>query len=86
MVLQGSISSIEAPSKAQVQEPKGFNSNQNAKKLENLWEMEQYFNVAWIPKMEMDIITMMYVTSDVKWWWWTKAEDNEESKRPQIAT
>ena len=41
VVLQGSSSGLEAPSKVRVPEPKGFNGNRNAKELENfLWDMK----------------------------------------------
>ncbi|RVW70978.1 putative disease resistance RPP13-like protein 1 [Vitis vinifera] len=64
-VLQGSSSSHEASSKVQVPEPKGFNSNRNAKELENfLWDMEQFFKAAHIPDGEKVSITSMYLTSD----------------------
>ena len=67
VVLQGSASSPEAPSKVWVPEPKGFNDNRNAKELENfLWDIEQFFKAAHVPDGKKVSITSMYLTGDAK--------------------
>lgn len=86
-VLQGSFSGFEALLKIRVLEPKGFNGNLNAKKLENfLWNMKQFFKATHVPDDERVSITSMYLTSDAKLWWFTKVKDDEEFRRPQITT
>ena len=87
VLMQETLSSSQTLSKIHVPEPKGFNSNQNAKKLENfLWDIKRYFKIAWILETEMVTIISMQLTSDAKLWWQTRDKNNTELGRPQIIT
>ena len=80
-----SMHSEGGPSKIKVPESKQFGGTRSAKELENFFrDMEQYFKVARIPKMERVSNTRMYLEGDAKLWWWSRLQEDAEANRPTI--
>ncbi|KAG6472969.1 hypothetical protein ZIOFF_070449 [Zingiber officinale] len=70
-----------------VSELKSFRGTRSAKELENfLWDMEQYFIAAKVPKIEKEIIASMYLIGDAKLWWQTRMVDDANAGRQKINT
>ncbi|GAV62435.1 hypothetical protein CFOL_v3_05959, partial [Cephalotus follicularis] len=75
-----------ASNKFRVHELKQFSGRLDTKELENLWDMESYFQAIRVPEEEKVSITNMYLVGDAKLWWRTRVQDVASSGRPRIKT
>ncbi|KAG6506195.1 hypothetical protein ZIOFF_031513 [Zingiber officinale] len=85
--MASSVETVPQHPLVRVPEPKSFGGTRSAKELENfLWDKEQYFVAAKVPKIEKVTIASMYLIGDAKLWWRTRMVDDVNAGRQKIDT